>query len=108
MSHEETSSLNAEHPLLKDLSAHEVLEAAERWVAMTTQFQFPLMAPQGFTDAEQAKNPNRRSLSLTMELNAVSVINEHPSVTATRQEAAYKLTEMADLARARVLEERSA
>lgn len=105
---EERKDIDSRHPLLKDMSMDEILTAAERWQALTTGPQFPMMAPQGFTDAEQQKAPNRRSLTIQFLLADVPASAENEGVKAQRQDGVYKLTDMADLVRARALEERSA
>jgi len=106
MSEQMNEDFAKDHPLLAQMTIDEILIAAERWMAITTHPQYSFMAARGFVEAEQAAEPNRRSLTVTMSLTGEPLDQEHLGVQVAREEGVYKLTDLADLVRARVLEDR--
>lgn len=92
------------HPLIGELTIEQILECAERWVALgKLPFVYENNA-QGFEDSRPNEDhPTYRRLDLMFE---TKVINGRPEQPVTqRANALSKLTELTDLVRARALED---
>lgn len=89
----------ASHPLLKNLSSEEILEAAERWMALMHTEGMAWVARAGFEgDFFPTEHPNERHLTVSM-WNHLTVPGLEPNDQAT-QEAKELLTQFADVVRA--------
>lgn len=91
-------------PLLEGLTEEDIRIAAERWMALTTHSKMDTLSETGFEEEDRQSNPNRRVLNMHFVLDGETLETESQFTKATRNYCAYKLTQVADLVRARVLE----
>lgn len=101
----EINSFKSQHPMIAEMTIDEILEAAERWLALgRLPFVYENNA-RGFEDAHpEAEHPAYRRLDLMLETKVINGRNEQPIMQ--RANVLSRLTEMADLVRAREIEDR--
>lgn len=95
-----SNEIESQYPLLKGMTQEEILVAAERWQAITTGPRYAFQA--AHIDIERVSKEKRHVVTTTMELDEHEV-GEHPGSKAAREDGVLKLTELADLVRARAL-----
>lgn len=101
----ENNDFKAQHPMIAEMTIDQIMEAAERWMALG---QMPFVYEEnarGFEDAHpEAEHPAYRRLNLMLETKVINDRPEQPLMQ--RVNAMSRLTEMADLVRATQIEER--
>lgn len=91
-----------DRPLLGELDLNDVLTCAERWMALGLLPTVSEQYAEGFKEIEQVTLPSRRALTLDFHTR------EERDTPHDRVLALSKLTEMTDLVRARLLEDKLA